>query len=128
MPRVLLANMPFDNLRWPNLGLGLLKAALVRREFPATWRTSTSTSPNGRIGTLPLAGRPIRLRPRRRTAFRQAILAKKGTAPFQENRLFPPDADYYREVLLAADPEMSEADHAAFLDTARASSRSWTVH
>jgi len=31
MSRVLLVNMPFSNLRWPNLGLSLLKAALLRR-------------------------------------------------------------------------------------------------
>ena len=30
-PRVLLVNMPFGNLRWPNLGLSLLKAALDKR-------------------------------------------------------------------------------------------------
>ena len=34
MPRVLLVNMPFGNLRWPHLGLGLLKAALARRNIP----------------------------------------------------------------------------------------------
>ena len=31
MNRVLLVNMPFSNLRWPNLGPSLLKAALVER-------------------------------------------------------------------------------------------------
>lgn len=31
MSRVLLVNMPFSNLRWPNLGPSLLKSALVRR-------------------------------------------------------------------------------------------------
>jgi len=31
MSRVLIVNMPFSNLRWPNLGPSLLKAALVRR-------------------------------------------------------------------------------------------------
>lgn len=31
MARVLLVNMPFSSVRWPNLGLGLLKAALARR-------------------------------------------------------------------------------------------------
>jgi ribosomal peptide maturation radical SAM protein 1 len=31
MPRVLLVNMPFSNLRWPNFGLSLLKAAATRR-------------------------------------------------------------------------------------------------
>ncbi|MEN6495366.1 MAG: RiPP maturation radical SAM C-methyltransferase [Thermoguttaceae bacterium] len=31
MPRVLIVNMPFSNLRWPNLGPSLLKAGLVRR-------------------------------------------------------------------------------------------------
>ncbi len=31
MPRVLIVKMPFANLRWPNLGPSLLKAALVRR-------------------------------------------------------------------------------------------------
>src|SRR3990172_4844665 len=29
--RVLIVNMPFSNLRWPNLGPSLLKAALVKR-------------------------------------------------------------------------------------------------
>jgi len=31
MARVLIANMPFSNLRWPNIGPSLLKAALARR-------------------------------------------------------------------------------------------------
>ena len=31
MPPVLIANMPFSNLRWPNLGPSLLKAGLARR-------------------------------------------------------------------------------------------------
>jgi ribosomal peptide maturation radical SAM protein 1 len=31
MSRVLLVNMPFSNLRWPNLGPSLLKAGLLRR-------------------------------------------------------------------------------------------------
>ena len=31
MSRVLIVNMPFSNLRWPNLGPSLLKAALARR-------------------------------------------------------------------------------------------------
>ncbi|HUT89652.1 MAG TPA: RiPP maturation radical SAM C-methyltransferase [Thermoguttaceae bacterium] len=31
MSRVLIVNMPFSNLRWPNIGPSLLKAALVRR-------------------------------------------------------------------------------------------------
>ncbi|NQT38405.1 MAG: RiPP maturation radical SAM protein 1 [Planctomycetes bacterium] len=34
MSRVLLVNMPFSNLRWPNLGPSLLKAALPRRKIP----------------------------------------------------------------------------------------------
>ena len=33
MSRVLLVNMPFSNLRWPNLGPSLLKAALLRRDI-----------------------------------------------------------------------------------------------
>ncbi len=31
MSRVLIVNMPFSNLRWPNLGPSLLKAALSGR-------------------------------------------------------------------------------------------------
>ena len=31
MSRVLIVNMPFSNLGWPNLGPSLLKAALTRR-------------------------------------------------------------------------------------------------
>jgi ribosomal peptide maturation radical SAM protein 1 len=31
MPRVLIVNMPFSNLRWPNLGPSLLKAGLARQ-------------------------------------------------------------------------------------------------
>ncbi len=33
MSRVLIVNMPFSNLRWPNLGPSLLKAALVERRI-----------------------------------------------------------------------------------------------
>ena len=34
LPPVLLINMPFANLRWPNLGPSLLKAALIREGIP----------------------------------------------------------------------------------------------
>jgi len=34
MSRVLLVNMPFGNLRWPNLGPSLLKGALLARGIP----------------------------------------------------------------------------------------------
>jgi ribosomal peptide maturation radical SAM protein 1 len=34
LPPVLLINMPFANLRWPNLGPSLLKAALLREGIP----------------------------------------------------------------------------------------------
>ncbi|MCS7237153.1 MAG: RiPP maturation radical SAM C-methyltransferase [Thermoguttaceae bacterium] len=34
MPPVVLVNMPFANLRWPNLGPSLLKAALLQRGIP----------------------------------------------------------------------------------------------
>ena len=34
MLRALLVNMPFGNLRWPHLGVSLLKAALVRHAIP----------------------------------------------------------------------------------------------
>lgn len=36
MSQVLLVNMPFANLRWPNLGLGLLKAAVRRAGVSCT--------------------------------------------------------------------------------------------
>lgn len=136
MSRVLLVNMPFGNLRWPNLGLGLLKASLARRDIACDvayfnfdfaelvgldhyhWLADHFAFVLGgeRLfakhyfhGQLSEKGDSPHLPERPCGCF-----AQMGTVPF-----FTADAEYYRDVLLATDSGMTDADHAAFLDTAR---------
>jgi ribosomal peptide maturation radical SAM protein 1 len=113
MPRVLLVNMPFGSLRWPQLGLGLLKAALAARDIACDVAYFNFELAE-RVGlehyqwladdfAFVLGGERL---------FAKQYFAKYG-------KWLPSDEDYYRNVLLAADPGLTEGDHAAFLDTAR---------
>jgi len=98
MSRVLLVNMPFSNLRWPNLGPGLLQAALHRRGIPCQMAYLNFDFAE-RIGyddyywiadhfAFVLGGER---------------LFAKHYFPGQ----LPDDEEYYRQILLRADPEMT---------------------
>ena len=98
MSRVLLVNMPFSNLRWPNLGPSLLQAALHRRGIPCQMAYLNFDFAE-RIGyddyywiadhfAFVLGGER---------------LFAKHYFPGQ----LPDDEEYYRQILLQADPEMT---------------------
>jgi ribosomal peptide maturation radical SAM protein 1 len=111
MLRVLLINMPFGNLRWPHLGLGLLKAALLRRHIPCDVAYFN-------FDFAELLGREHYQWLADQFAFvlgGERLFAKHYFA----DKTLPDDENYYRHVLLATDPGMTQADHAAYLDTAR---------
>ncbi len=108
--RVLLVNMPLASLRWPHLGLGLLKAALARGAVACDVAYFNFDFAE-RVGVehyhwladhfaFVLGG--------------ERLFAKHYFA----DRL-PTDADYYRDVLQPADPGMTAADYRALLDTGR---------
>ncbi len=110
MSRVLLINMPFNNLGWPSLGLGLLKAELASHDIPCDVAYFN-------FNFAELLGLEHYHWIADQFAFVQGgerLFAKH----FFADRL-PSDTDYFREVLLATDPELAEADNAAYLDTAR---------
>ena len=110
MSRVLLVNMPLASLRWPHLGLSLLKAALAREAIACDMAYLN-------FDFAELVG-----------VEHYHWLADHFAFVLGGERLFakhyfadrlPTDADYYREVLLPADPGMTAADYGALLDTAR---------
>ena len=105
MSRVLIVNMPFSNLRWPNLGPSLLKAALVRRGIGCEVAYLNFDFAE-RIGlddyqwiadsfAFVLGG--------------ERLFAKEYFA----GRL-PEDDRYFRDVLLATDPGLSGKDRADY--------------
>lgn len=111
MSRVLLINMPFGNIRWPHLGLGLLKAALVRRSIPCDVAYFN-------FELAELLGMEHYHWVADNFAF--VLGGERLFAKHYFHDRLPTDFDYYQEVLLAADPGMTDADHAAFLETDRA--------
>ena len=105
MSRVLIVNMPFANLRWPNLGPSLLKAALAQRGIGCDV-AYLSFDFAERIGlddyqwiadsfAFVLGG--------------ERLFAKEYFA----GRL-PDDDSYFRDVLLATDPGLSGKDRADY--------------
>jgi ribosomal peptide maturation radical SAM protein 1 len=105
MSRVLLVNMPFSNLRWPNLGPSLLKAALARRGIGCEMAYFNFDFAE-RIGPD-----------------RYQWIADHFAFVLGGERLFaleyfagrlPDDDAYWREVLLRGDPELSAADRADY--------------
>ncbi|MHB8899086.1 MAG: RiPP maturation radical SAM C-methyltransferase [Thermoguttaceae bacterium] len=101
MSRVLLVNMPFFNLRWPNLGPSLLKAELTRRGIPCDMAYLN-------YDFAEQIGQPL-----------YTWLADSFAFVLGGERLFarhyfagrlPSDDDYWNQVLLAADPDLTEVD------------------
>lgn len=101
MSRVLIVNMPFSNLRWPNLGPSLLKAGLARRGIGCDIAYFNFDFAE-RIGLD-----------------HYGWLADHFAFVLGGERLFakhyfpgqlPPDHRYFRDVLLAADGDMTTDD------------------
>ena len=101
MPRVLLVNMPLFNLRWPNLGPSLLKAQLTRRGMACDMAYLN-------YDFAELIGED-----------RYSWLADYFAFVLGGERLFakhyfgdrlPSDDAYWNDVLLAADPRLTEED------------------
>ena len=100
MSRVLIVNMPFSNLRWPNLGPSLLKAALTKRGIGCDLAYLNFDFAE-KIGldrytwiaddfAFVLGG--------------ERLFAKHYFGPL------PDDESYFRDVLLRADPGLTEDD------------------
>ena len=99
MPPVLIANMPFSNLRWPNLGPSLLKAGLARKGigceiayFNFDFAERLGRDDYNWIGddfAFVLGG--------------ERLFAKH----YFDGRL-PDDEGYFRQVLKKADPQLSD--------------------
>jgi ribosomal peptide maturation radical SAM protein 1 len=126
--RVLIVNMPFSNLRWPNLGPSLLKAALVRRGIGCDMAYLNFDFAE-RVGlehydwladhfAFVLGGERL---------FAKHYFPKKGSELFSATRgnerraaagpseqivltPFCDDESYFRDVLLSADADLSEDD------------------
>ena len=110
MSRVLLVNMPFANLRWPNLGPSLLKAALARRGIGCDIAYLNFDFAE-RVG------------PEHYGWIADYFAFVLGGERLFAKHYFPgklPDDDaYVRNVLLEADPELSETDRRDWLETDR---------
>ncbi|MCX7424805.1 MAG: RiPP maturation radical SAM C-methyltransferase, partial [Planctomycetia bacterium] len=109
-PRILLVNMPFASLRWPNLGPSLLKAALGRRGIGCDVAYLNFDFAE-RIGRE-----------------RYAWIADHFAFVLGGERLFakayfdtglPDDERYYRDVLLPADGGFSAEDRRDYEETSR---------
>jgi hypothetical protein len=109
-PRILLVNMPFASLRWPNLGPSLLKAALARRGIGCDVAYFNLDFAE-RIGQE-----------------RYAWIADHFAFVLGGERLFakayfdtglPDDERYYRDVLLPADGGFSAGDRRDYEETSR---------
>lgn len=109
MNRVLFVNMPFSNLRWPNLGLGLLKAALAERGIGSEVAYLNYDFAE-RVGLDHYAWLA--------DYFAFVLGGERLFSPFYFGERLPDDAAYYRDILLKADPEMSEEEFAAYRRTA----------
>jgi ribosomal peptide maturation radical SAM protein 1 len=110
MSRVLIVNMPFSNLRWPNIGPSLLKAALTRRGIGCDIAYLNFDFAE-RVGLD-----------------RYYWIADYFAFVLGGERLFanhyfpdrlPDDESYCRHVLLAADGELSEQDRRDYEQTGR---------
>ncbi len=104
MSRVLLVNMPFSSLRWPNLGLSLLKAGLLRRGM-ACEVAYLNFDFAERIGLDAY------------TWIADAFAFVLGGERLFARHYFaglPDDQRYWEEVLLQADPGLSHQDRRDF--------------
>ncbi|GAB6165810.1 RiPP maturation radical SAM C-methyltransferase [Thermostilla marina] len=110
MSQVLLVNMPFANLRWPNLGISLLAAATKERGIScevAYWCFDFAE----RIGL-----------PTYHWVADHFAFVLGGERLFAKHYFagrLPDDDAYFREVLAPADPELTRDEFAEFLSLER---------
>ena len=105
MSRVLICNMPFSNLRWPNIGPSLLKAALARREIGCdiAYLNFDFAERLGLEEYYWIAD-----------YFAFVLGGERLFAKDHFGGELPDDEAYYREVLLGADPEMTREEFAQY--------------
>lgn len=105
MGHVLLVNMPFFHVRWPNLGLGLLAAALKRRGIGCrvAYLNFDLAERVGLESYLWIAEQ-----------FAFVLGGERLFAQHYFGPRLPDDARYWREVLLPADPALEETDRQEF--------------
>jgi len=105
MSRVLIVNMPFSNLRWPNLGPSLLKAALKRLGIGCdiAYLNFDFAERLGLDTYYWIAD-----------CFAFVLGGERLFAKDYFGSQLPDDERYFRDVLLAADPELSEQDRRDF--------------
>ncbi len=107
MFRVLLVNMPFFNLRWPNLGLGLLKAALAKESGVSCEVAYFNFDFAERVGE--------ELYTWIADNFAFVLGGERLFARHYFGKELPTDRDYYERILKAADPELTEQEFQDFL-------------
>jgi len=101
MPRVLICNMPFSNLRWPNLGPSLLKGALLARGIACDLAYFNFDFAE-RVGLEPYYWIADR--------FAFVLGGERLFAREYFGDRLPDDDRYWNKVLLAADDGLTEQD------------------
>jgi ribosomal peptide maturation radical SAM protein 1 len=116
MPRVLLVNMPLANLRWPNLGLGLLKAGLARRGIgcDVAYLNFDLAEMLGREHYDWIADHFAFVLGGERLFARRYFASESGAARRPGPPILPSDDAYWRDVLLPADAGLTAADRRDF--------------
>jgi ribosomal peptide maturation radical SAM protein 1 len=110
MSRVLLVNMPFSSLRWPNIGPSLLKAALVGRGI-ACDVAYLSFDFAERVGLEHYNWIADH--------FAFVLGGERLFASHYFHGRLPDDDRYFRDVLLPADDGLTEQDRTDFFATSR---------
>ena len=110
MSRVLIANMPFSNLRWPNIGPSLLKAALARRGIGCEVAYFN-------FDFAELVGLEHYYWIADHFAF--VLGGERLFAKHCFRDRLPDDESYYRDVLLEADAELTGQDRRDYEQTQR---------
>jgi len=110
MSRVLIVNMPFSNLRWPNIGPSLLKAALLRRGIgcDVAYFNFDFAERVGLDHYYWIADH-----------FAFVLGGERLFAKHYFQGQLPDDKSYYSDVLLRADPGLTPKDRRDFHETER---------
>lgn len=110
MSRVLIVNMPFSNLRWPNIGPSLLKAALLRRGIgcDVAYFNFDFAERVGLDHYYWIADH-----------FAFVLGGERLFAKHYFQGELPDDESYYSDVLLRADPGLTLQDRRDFQQTER---------
>ena len=103
--KTLLVNMPFGQVRWPNLGLSLLKAQLTRRSMPCAIVYLN-------FDFAEMVGLDLYTWVADRFAF--VLGGERLFARSLFKGRLPSDDRYWHDVLLPGDPHLSEADRRDF--------------